>query len=122
MNPPTLSTQQKRLTLIIQAELCSASKIRRSLFIRMWLSSSFNKLTTREILSSRYIPERGASLRFACSKVILRRDTPPSHLCLQRCHFNEGSELNILPVSRKFTLTWLLQKAQDIILIFYVLK
>ena len=92
---------------IIQAELCSAGRMRRSLFIRMWLSSSFNKLTTREILSSRYIPERGASLRFACSKVILLSDTPPSHLCMQRCHFNEGSELNILPVSCKFTLTWL---------------
>lgn len=79
----TLSEEQKGLTLIIQAEPCSAGKIRRSLFIRMWLSSSFNKLTTREILLSRYIPERGASLRFTCSKVILR-DTPTRHLCMQK--------------------------------------
>lgn len=105
---PSVHFEQKRLTQIVQAELCTAGQMRRSLFIRMWLSSSFNKLTTREILSSRYIPERGASLRFACSKVILRCDTPPSHLCMQRCHFNEGSELNILPVSCKSTLTWLL--------------
>lgn len=99
-----------RLTRIIQAELFSAGEMRRSLFMRMWLSSSSDKLTTREILSSRYNPERGASLRFACSKVIPRCDTPPSLLCMQRCHFNEGSELNILPVSCKFTLTWLLLK------------
>lgn len=84
------------------------SQMRRSLFMRMWLSSSFNKLTTSEILSSCYIPERGASLRFACSKVILHCDTPTAHLCMQRCNFNEGLELNILPVSSKFTLTWLL--------------
>lgn len=100
----------RRLTWIIQAELCSAGEMRRSLFMRMWLALSSDKLTTREILSSRYIPERGASLRFACSKVILRCDTPPSLLHMQRCHFNEGSELNILPVSCKFTLTWLLLK------------
>lgn len=116
--------QQEQLTQIIQAELCSAGKMRRSLFIRMWLSSSFNKLTTREILSSRYNPERGASLRFACSKVILRCDTPPSHLCMQRCHFNEGSELNILPLYCMFTLTWLLLRHEIFFffLIFYVLK
>lgn len=89
--------------------------------MRMWLSSSFNKLTTREILSSRYIPERGASLRFACSKVIPRCDTP-SPLCMQRCHFNEGSELNILPVSGKSHTHLAPTKAQDIILLFYVLK
>lgn len=51
------------LTLITLAELCI--EIRRSLFIWMWLSSSFIKLTTREILSSCYIPQRGASLAFS---------------------------------------------------------
>lgn len=105
-DPSTLSG--KRLAQIIQAELCTAGQLRRSLFMGMWLCSSFNKWTTWEILSSRYVPERGASFRFACSRVILRCDTPPRHLCMQRCHFNEG--LKILPVSCKFPLTWRLPR------------
>lgn len=115
----TLRCEQKWLTQIIQAELCTAGQMRRSMFMRMWLSSSFNKLTTREILSSRYIPERGASLRFACSKVILCCDTPPGHLCMLRCHFNEGLELNILPIPCTFTLTWLQLRHWILFLIFY---
>lgn len=71
-----LPAKRTGLWLIIEAELCSAecSQIRSSVFRSMWLSSSFNKLTTREIFyhlvkHPRPPRERGASLRFACSEV-----------------------------------------------------
>lgn len=50
---------------------------------------------------------------------MLRRDTPPRHPRLQRCRFNEGWELNILPASGQFTRTRL---RHCVVLIFYELK
>lgn len=88
-------------------------RMRRSLFMRMWL---YLHLSTNWLPGKFYHfvtfpneepPSVSPALRSSRAVTL-----PPLVFSMQRCHFNEGSELGSLPASGRFALTWLLLRHQ----------